>query len=48
MFRGKFRAVSAYIRKEERSQVDKPIVHFKELIYERKLNTEQRKENNTA
>ena len=46
--RGKFRAVNAYIRKEERSQMDKLIVHFKELTYERKLNTQQKKENNTV
>ena len=46
--RGKFRAVNAYIRKEERSQMDKLIVHFKELTNERKLNTQQKKENNTV
>lgn len=39
VFRGKIRAIKAYIRKEERSQMDKLIVHFKELTYETKLNT---------
>ena len=34
VFRGKFIAVKAYIKKEERSQMDKLIVHFKELTYE--------------
>ena len=37
--RSKFIVIHAYIRKEERSQMDKLIVHFKELTYERKLNT---------
>lgn len=39
VFRGKIRAINAYIRKEARSQMDKLIVHFKELTYETKRNT---------
>lgn len=43
VFRGKIRAIKAYIRKEERSQMDKLIVHFKELTYETETNLRRKK-----
>ena len=34
VIRGKLITVNSYIKEEERSQMDKLIVHFKELTYE--------------